>query len=384
MEFYDKLSPTFDGKKFAIALPTLCPQEREKRRLAFRNERKLYRRNCDFSGQPLISLYSPDKPYKVYAQDIRRSDKWNAMEYGKAFDFSKSFSENFQALLLAVPRVSIINDNHLGSQNCEWTSDFVRGKNCYMCFEMGECEDCLYCHHCNGAKNCIDCDEATGCTLCYEVVDSVNSYASQYSQGLMHCSNCQHSAFLVSCHHCLLCCNSTNLSYGYLNKAVSKEEFEIVLTQFQRDETFRKQALEQFQALLSSYPTENLMFSSTDCSGYNIMYSSNLVNCRNAFYSQEVKYGLSLYQVKSCMDIQCRKSERCLEGQTLDECFASAFSSRCSRSKRLWYCDSCHDCEYCFGCVGLRNQKYCVFNKQYEKAEYEHLVARIIEGMQMR
>ena len=247
---------------------------------------------------------------------------------------------------------------------------------------MGECEDCLYCHHCNGAKNCVDCDEATGCTLCYEVMDSVNTYGSRHSQGLMNCSDCRYSAFLTNCHHCLLCCHSTNLSYGYLNKTVSKEEFDTILEKFQNDELFRKQALSEFQTLLASYPSTNLILSSTDCSGYNIMYSSNLVDCRNSFYSQDVKYSLSLYQVKSCMDIQCRKSELCLEGQSLDESFASAFCSRSLRSKWLRYCDSCQDCEHCFGCIGLRRQKYCFFNKQYEKADYEGLVAQIIEHMQ--
>jgi hypothetical protein len=38
VEFYDKISPTFNGKKFAIPTPTLCPEERERRRMAWRNE----------------------------------------------------------------------------------------------------------------------------------------------------------------------------------------------------------------------------------------------------------------------------------------------------------------------------------------------------------
>ena len=49
LDFYDKISPTFNGEKYQIPTPSLCPEEREKRRLAFRNERNLYRRKCDFS-----------------------------------------------------------------------------------------------------------------------------------------------------------------------------------------------------------------------------------------------------------------------------------------------------------------------------------------------
>jgi hypothetical protein len=34
-----------------------------------------------------------------------------------------------------------------------------------------------------------------------------------------------------------------------------------------------------------------------------------------------------------------------------------------------------------FGCVGLRNQSYCILNKQYTKEDYEIIVAKIIEHM---
>ncbi|MBP7884838.1 hypothetical protein KAZ93_01455, partial [Patescibacteria group bacterium] len=78
--------------------------------MAFRNERSLYRRTCDASGKQIISMYapkevllgdSPDKPYKVYDQKIRFSDSWDPMDYGRDFDFSKSFTENYHALSLA-------------------------------------------------------------------------------------------------------------------------------------------------------------------------------------------------------------------------------------------------------------------------------------------
>ena len=47
LDFYDKISPTFDGKRFSIPTPTQCPEERQARRFAWRNESKLYRRKCD-------------------------------------------------------------------------------------------------------------------------------------------------------------------------------------------------------------------------------------------------------------------------------------------------------------------------------------------------
>ena len=39
LEFYDKISPVFAGKKYVLPSPTLCPDERIRRRLAWRNDR---------------------------------------------------------------------------------------------------------------------------------------------------------------------------------------------------------------------------------------------------------------------------------------------------------------------------------------------------------
>lgn len=36
----------------------------------------------------------------------------------------------------------------------------------------------------------------------------------------------------------------------------------------------------------------------------------------------------------------------------------------------LEYCLECHNCQYCFGCIGLRNKKYHIFNKPYPEKDY--------------
>jgi hypothetical protein len=48
----------------------------------------------------------------------------------------------------------------------------------------------------------------------------------------------------------------------------------------------------------------------------------------------------------------------------------------------IYYSNFCSYCNHLFACEGLRNQSYCILNKQYEKAEYEKEVAKIIEHMQ--
>ena len=119
MEFYDKISPVFNGVKYQIPTPTLCPEERQRRRLLFRNERKLYKRKCDASGKDIISIYSPDKPYKIYDQKFWWGDEWDPMDYGKDFDFAKKFGDQFNDFLKVIPHVSVVT---ISNENSTFTS----------------------------------------------------------------------------------------------------------------------------------------------------------------------------------------------------------------------------------------------------------------------
>jgi hypothetical protein len=61
--------------KIKVPPPTFCPDCREQRRIAFRNERSLYKRKCDLCGKGVVSRVSPDKPYPMYCQKCWWSDK---------------------------------------------------------------------------------------------------------------------------------------------------------------------------------------------------------------------------------------------------------------------------------------------------------------------
>ena len=130
LEFYDKISPVFNGIKYPIPTPTLCPEERERRRMSRRNETKLYRRTCNASGKSIISIYSEKSPYIVYDWEIRYSDQWNAMDYGRDYDFSKTFFENFDELNKVVPKKSLHMVDSM--ENCHYCNYGIFSKSCYM------------------------------------------------------------------------------------------------------------------------------------------------------------------------------------------------------------------------------------------------------------
>lgn len=78
-------------EKIGVPAPTFCPDCRLVRRLAFREERALYKDTCDLCGVDMVSLYAPGTPCPVYCSSCWWSDNWDATSYGLEYDFSKPF-----------------------------------------------------------------------------------------------------------------------------------------------------------------------------------------------------------------------------------------------------------------------------------------------------
>ena len=52
-------------QRMGVPEPRLCPEERRRRRLVFRNERNLYRRACDATGKMIVTIHDEDAPFPV-------------------------------------------------------------------------------------------------------------------------------------------------------------------------------------------------------------------------------------------------------------------------------------------------------------------------------
>lgn len=129
-DFMDKVSPMFNGKKYQIPSPTLCPEERMKRRLAFRNPRSVYLRKSDATGETIFSQYAPGKIFPVYDNETYYTDSWNPSTFGKLFDINKTFHEQFLQLHNTVPHYARSVSNLVNSDYCSSCNDL---KDCYLC-----------------------------------------------------------------------------------------------------------------------------------------------------------------------------------------------------------------------------------------------------------
>jgi hypothetical protein len=71
--------------------------------MAWRNEWRLFRKRDEHSGSDVFSLYSPSSTVKIYSNDYWNSDAWDPTSYGREYDFSRPFFEQFAELLRTVP-----------------------------------------------------------------------------------------------------------------------------------------------------------------------------------------------------------------------------------------------------------------------------------------
>lgn len=385
IEFLKKISPVIKGKTFDIPLPKLSPKERQQRRLAFRNERNLYKRKSTLSGDSIISFFDEKSPFKVYGHDEWWSDKWDPLDYGKnippeGFDFKRRFFEQFYELELVVPRPPLVNNKAENSPYCNFADG---NKNCYLLTSANRNEDSYYGFLVVDNKNAVDCIWCINCELVYECLDCRNCYNLRYGQ---NCENCVDGGFLYDCRgcrNCLMCIGLRNKSYHILNKQVGKEEFEKALKYLDGSHRNYMDAAKRFAEMKLRFPIRraNNFVSCENVYGDCIFNSKNVHMGFDVYDSQDCAYLHDGLNGKDCYDICFFDGcELCYESTSLIG-YGYRFTNFCRDSSDLFYCDNCHACQNCFGCVGLRNKKYCVFNRQYGREEYEDLTARIIGKM---
>ncbi len=372
-------------EKIKVPPPTRCPECRQQRRYAWRNERTLYRRNCDLCGKSTVTIYSPNKPYKVYCNECWWSDKWDSAAFGRDFDFNRPFFEQFRELQLEAPRMALLNKN---STNSEYTNHSGNNKNAYMSFAVFDGENILYSTWImKNSRDCMDCSFiAEKGERLYEVIDSRTSYQCQYGMFLKDCSNCLYCYDCRGSNDCFMSTNLRNKSYIFRNEQLTREEYlkrmsEIDLSSFEVREKLQKEFQELLeQTAIVKYVVGERNVNSTGSLLYDCRNVSNafeLDKCENA------KYIYGGIELKDCMDIYHAgyNSELCYELQGCTRTPNCQFCHLCYDNVNISYCDTCQNGQNLFGCVSVKKGDYMIFNKKYNKEEYLALKEKIIEHM---
>ncbi len=373
-------------EKIKVPPPTFCLLCRYKRRIIWRNVRHLFRGIDAITKKEIFTGIPPEANHTLYEQSYWNSDNWDPLDYGKEYDFSTPFFQQLHDLYYSVPCPAKSMQRCINSDYSNQCDDM---KNTYLCFNATFMEDSAYC--CNGSvlKNCFDLTSCYNSEFCY---DNVRVDKSYHTIGSITCESCVDVWFsknCIGCTDCFGCVNQRNATYRIYNKQYSKEDyFEKIKSLNLNTWLGFSAAQKQAEDFWNTFPLKYMLgFRNQDVLGEdikdskNVKYSYIVQRGENLKYVQDVPFGgasnsydytswgVSASQLYECMVCgeQVDKLKFCFE------CWPGC--------QELEYCIHVRRSKNCFGCVGVKDKQYCIFNVQYSKEEYEKLVLKIKEHM---
>ena len=369
-------------EKIKVLPPTFCPQCRYVRRLLDRNEYNFYKRKCDATGKDIISIYRPDAPFPVYEQEYWKSDALEARNYGRDFDFTRQFFEQYEELRRACPHLAMVNSN---SVNSEYTNQAEDNKDCYMLVTSGNNEKCMYGSWYDYSFFCSDCYMINKCEFCYECVNMTNCSRCAWSQDSANCMDVYFSNDCRGCTDCFGCVGLRSKKNCWFNEQLTKEEYAQRMKDFSFNAKSIQETVNKSRKLRNNLPFKYYHgFQAQNFSGdyvENVEQARAVFNCRdhkNTAYMQD-----AWFKTADCLD--CTEiiiGELSYEIQGVAAPIRTIVARSChSTITDSYYCDMCFGVQDCLGCFGLKKNQYCIFNKQYTKEEYLKLKEKIIKHM---
>ena len=373
-------------EKIKVPPPTFCPECRTIRRLCWRNEMSLFKRKCDAEGhkEDVITIYHPGERLVIYDMKSWWGDKWNAISFGRKYDFEKPFFQQWKELRDSIPLQALSNSNAKNSDYCISAED---SKDSYMSSASWKIEKTFYSNRISDTRECSDLYVVHRSELCYDSSFCTDSYHILYS---FKCKSCVDSYFLYDCHGCINCFGCTNLrnkSYCMWNQQLSKEEYnsrlkKLNLKNYEVIEELKEKFKEFYFKSIHRFANQIQVVNST---GDNL---EEIRNCKMCFDTKDQvensKYLNWAMQVKDVYDSGPGIGIGELMYEVFDTGlgnFRNLFTSVVYSSNDVEYSFNCHGCSNLFGCIGIRNKNYCILNKQYFKEDYEILVSKIKEHM---
>jgi hypothetical protein len=343
-------------------------------------------RKKDIHAKEIFSIFHEDSPIKIMEVAEWYSDSWDPLRYGKDYNFSSPFFEQFGELLSEVPVMSRSLTKPVNSDYC---ANATQPKDCYLTFGLSYVENSAHSIWGAKSKDIFDCHIYNDSELCYDCVNITKCYRTLYSVDCEGCNDVIFCKNCVGCNNCVGCVNLKNKSYYIFNQAYSKEEYikkveGLNLTSKNNVEALRDRSIKFWMQFPNKFihgrhnnnVSGDYIFNSKDTKG-----SWRIVGAENVKYCQNFTLGPAKdsYDHSNFGDATELIYECLIVG---DGGYNVAFSFQCYPSNaNLRYCCFCQNSSHLFGCISLRNKQYCIFNKQYTKEEYETLVPKIIEHM---
>jgi hypothetical protein len=135
-----------------------------------------------------------------------------------------------------------------------------------------------------------------------------------------------------------------------------------------------------FQRLLIQKPRFNVKQVGAENCDYAdaAVKSKNCYYCFGVFYCEDVYYSRYSRKCISSSGLTfCANCEWCAECIDCAGCYMCDYCQDCGNCRDSRFCKDCFGCSDCFGCAGLYQKKYCMFNEQLSREEYDKRLAAV-------
>lgn len=372
-------------EKIKVPAPTWCPECRMIRRFLWRNPHNLFRRRDALSGREIFSGFPPHAPVIVYDLEYWNSDAWEPMDYGREYNFSRPFFEQWKELLADVPLPSKSAQRAVHSDYCDHAEDL---KNAYLCFEGSNIENSAYIRLSTSIKDSFDIYDSWNDELCYDSLMIDNCNRTFFSMDCDTCTDVWFSKDMTGCNNCFGCVNLRKKSYYIFNTLYSKEEYFAKLKEFNiASAAALAKTKKKAREFWLHFPVKYMHgYKNTDATGEHIQNSKNIRasfdihGCENIKFSQWLgdnaadSHDYTIWGNNSSLVFECLECGDHISGVKFCwDCWPG--------SSDVEYSVSCRSSSNLFGCIGLKKKQYCIFNKQYPKDDYLALREKIIRHM---
>ncbi|HEY4475431.1 MAG TPA: hypothetical protein VJB92_01780 [Candidatus Paceibacterota bacterium] len=386
-EFVIELNDFSFYEKMGVPAPALCPECRFRRRAVFRNETTLYSRQCALCKKNLISSYNPKSPYTIYCSDCWESDNWDPYVFGRDYDSSRPFFDQFGELMKVVPvKATMVSSSSKLGPNVR--SDYINfaggNKDCYLIFNGGGNENVFYSRGVSFSKDSSDGYFGVKLERCYETVNVSESSGVIFGQNALGALDSSFVLNVSGIQHCFGCVNLRHKSYHFLNESLPKAEYQKRVAEIQGSYSKTEEFKNRFNDFSLKFPRRaNSNLKSVNSTGDYLVESKNLVQSFEAAKCEDCAYLFSVKYARDCYDILGFG----YDAELMLETVASGYSSRiigcqwAENSQNIEYSIAIRKSENCFGCNSLKNAKYCILNKKYSVEEYKRLREKIVNEL---
>lgn len=337
------------------------------------------------SGQDIISIFPDDTSFPVYQFQEYSSDSWNPFDYGVDIENDKTLFSQIQDFLRKTPKRGLNIAAWATMENCDYCNYGFASKDCYMCQVPLMSELCYYSHSPFQSKYNFDCYLNEKCENAYESSYCIESYKIFYSDFVEGGSDCYFCYDIQGSQYCIWCVGISGKQYHIFNEEVTKREYEEtlanILSSQKNLESFRK----KYENFKKNFPRKNLRnIWSENSYGNTIRYSKDMTACFGAIWLEKGYYSTIVW-LESNNLVSCASgwSGSSYVYQTVWFSASNNSAFNCFGSgNQCFYNYDCRDSEHCMFSVGLINQKYCIFNKQYSEKEYFRIKETLIKKLE--